>query len=98
MGWYPSRPVARRKRVSFTTKFLTASPTPPFLLESASHGAEILHWVTWQPFWPSLPLTFVRQEKSPERLTSSADQWRSNIACSSSLSSVFTKQSPHVRG
>jgi len=41
---------------------------------------------------------FVQQEKLPDRLTSSAGQWRNNIACSSSPSSVFMQQSRHGSG
>src|SRR5262245_7890353 len=66
--------------------------------EPASHGAEMLRLVTSQPFWPSSPLTFARQEKLPEHLTSSADQWQSNIACSSLHLSVFTRQSRRDHG
>src|SRR6267378_6690718 len=98
MGWLPSLPVGRRKPVSFTTKFQTASLTPQFLSEPASHGAETLHSVTSQPFWLSSPLTFARQVKLPERPTSSADQWQNNIACWLSRSSVFTQQSRHDPG
>src|SRR5437588_9815763 len=98
MGWLPSPPVAHRKPVNFTTRFRTAFPTRPFLLEPALHGAGMLHSVTSQPFWPSSPLMFVQQEKLPERLTSSADQWRNNIACSSSRSSAFTQQLRHDPG
>ena len=36
--------------------------------------------------------------KIADRLTSSADPWRNNIACSSSLSSVFMQQSRHGPG
>src|SRR5438105_14890334 len=80
MEWLPSPPVAHRKPVNFTTRFRTAFPTRPFLLEPALHGAGILHSVTSQPFWPSSPLMFVQQEKLPDRLTSSAGQWENNIA------------------
>src|SRR5262249_19308234 len=98
MGWSPSPAVERRKPVSFTMKYQTGSPMLRFSSEPGTLGAEILHSVTSQPSWPSLLLTFARQEKLPEPLTSFADRWRNNIACSSSRLSVFTRQSRHDPG
>src|SRR6267378_6521452 len=98
MEWLPSLRVAPRKLASFTTKYQIASRTLQFSLAPDSRGAETLQSVTSQPFWQSSPLTFVQQEKLPERPTSSADQWQNNIACWLSRSSVFTQQSRHDPG
>src|SRR5947208_11671992 len=93
MGWLRSPPVAHRKPVNFTTRFRTAFPTRPFLLEPASHGAGMLHSVTSQPFWPSSPLMFVQQEKLPDRLTSSAANGQNTIHSSPYPSTAFSQHS-----